>query len=92
MKSSTTLYATVEADHTIKVPADLPVGERVMVVRMPSVADITGDAARRAVCGDTRGDSAAIARAIADGFPRTTPTDEEIVALVKRARRVPRNP
>ena len=89
MKSSTTLYATVEADHTIRVPADLPVGERVIVVRMPSVADLTGDAARRARFAATR---AAIAQAIAEGFPRTAPTDDEIVALVERARRVPRNP
>ena len=79
MKSSTTLYATVEADHTIKVPADLPVGERVMVVRMPSVADFTGDAARRARFAATR---AAIAQAIDEGFPRTTATDEESVALI----------
>ena len=89
MKPPTTLFATVEADHTIKVPADLPVGERVMVVRMPSEADLTGDAARRARFAATR---AAIVRAIDEGFPRTVPTDEEIVALVKRARRAPRNP
>ena len=89
MNSSTTLYATVEADHTIRVPADLAVGERVMVVRMPSAVDLTGDAARRARFAATR---AAIAQAIAEGFPHTAPTDEEIVALVKRARRVPRNP
>ena len=67
MKPSTTLFATVEADHTIKVPADLPVGERVMVVRMPSASDLTGDAARRARFAATR---AAIAHAIDEGFPR----------------------
>ena len=88
MKPSTTLFATVEADHTIKVPADMPVGERVMVVRMPSVADFTGDAARRARFAATR---AAIVRAIDEGFPRTSPTDEEIVALVERARRASHN-
>lgn len=88
MRSSTTLYATVEADHTIKVPADLPVGERVMVVRMPSAVDLTGDVARRARFAATR---VAIVQAIAEGFPRTTATDEEIVALVKRARRAPGN-
>ena len=84
MKPSTTLFATIEADHTIRVPADLPVGERVMVVRLPSVVDLTGDAERRARFAATR---AAIAHAIDEGFPRTAPTDEEIVALVKRARR-----
>lgn len=86
MKPSTTLVATVEADHTIKVPADLPVGERVLVVRMSSLSELTKDATRRARFAATR---AALAHAIAEDFPSTAPTDEEIVALVKRARRAP---
>jgi hypothetical protein len=84
MKPSTTLFAVIEADHTIKVPGDLPVGERVMVVRMPSIAELTSDPARRARFAATR---TAIAHAIDEGYPSTPPTDEEIVALVKRARR-----
>lgn len=88
-KSPATIYATVEPDHTIKVPADLPVGARVMVVSVPSLVDMKDDVARRERFAATR---AAIARAMVEGFPKTIPTNEEIETLVKSARRSSPNP
>lgn len=83
-----THLAVVEADHTVKAPAHLRVGEQVLVVQMPSALELFADAARRSRFAATR-------QAIQDALHATsaTPTlsDKEIVALVKRARRAPKS-
>ncbi|MEM7132769.1 MAG: hypothetical protein AAF702_41080 [Chloroflexota bacterium] len=79
----TTWTATVEANHTVKVPADLSVGERVLIIKLPSLAELLTDPERRKRFAATR---AAISKAINGGFSPSAPSNEEIVALVKRAR------
>ncbi|MEZ4708756.1 MAG: hypothetical protein R3A44_16220 [Caldilineaceae bacterium] len=84
MTTMTTWTATVEANHTIRVPTELSVGERVLIAKMPSLATLLADPERRKRFAATR---AALRQAIDEGFPRHTPSNEEIVALVKRARK-----
>ncbi|RIK42037.1 MAG: hypothetical protein DCC55_10130 [Chloroflexi bacterium] len=87
MNGTMMVVGTVEADHTVKVPADLPVGEQVMIVRLPSIPALLRDPQRRARFAATR---AAIQQAIQAGFPKRTLSNDEIVALVKRARQATR--
>jgi hypothetical protein len=79
-----TLVATVEQDHTIRVPSYLPVGEQVLVVRMSSIDALLNDVDRRARFAATR---KAIQEAMQGEQPAAPPSNEEIVQLVKRARR-----
>lgn len=87
MSAGMMVVGTVEADHTVKVPADLPVGEQVMIVRLPSLPALLRDPQRRARFAATR---TAIQQAIQAGLPRATLSNAEIVALVKRARQATR--
>ena len=84
MSIATTLIATIEPDHTIKVPAHLPVGEQVLIVRMPSITALLSDDAPRARFAATR---KAVQNAIAAKSPGQTLSNDEIVRLVKKARR-----
>lgn len=84
MTSATTLLATVEPNHTIKVPSTLPVGEQVLIVRIPSIMALFNDEERRVRFAATR---EAIQHALDAQFPKQTVSDEEIVRLVKKARR-----
>ena len=84
MTTAVTLIATVESSHTIKVPIDLPVGERVLVMPIPSIAVLLNDTARRVRFAATR---KAIQAALTADSVRQFPSNEEIVSLVKRARK-----
>jgi len=84
MAAATALIATVEADHTIRLPSHLLVGEQVLVVRMPSISALLGDEERRARFAATR---KALQSAIQSPQVAQAPSNEEIVQLVKRARR-----
>jgi hypothetical protein len=78
------LIATIEPDHTIKVPKELPVGEKVVIVRIPSIHSLLQDPDRHERFAATR---AAIQNAIRLGYPSKEYSDEELVSLVKRARK-----
>ena len=84
MLVANTLIATIEPDHTIKLPAHLPIGEQVVVVRIPSIDALLNDASRRARFAATR---KAIYDAMQSKRAIEAPSNEEIVQLVKRARR-----
>ena len=79
-----TYVAVVEADHTVKAPSHLQVGEQVLVLRMPSAISLMADATRRRRFAATR---QAIQTALHSPSPASDISDEEIVKLVKRARR-----
>ncbi len=83
MLAASTLVATIEPDHTIKLPAYLSIGEQVLVVRIPSINALLNDASRRARFAATR---KAIQNALQDNHSSIAPSHEEIVQLVKRAR------
>jgi len=87
MNPTTTYFAVIEADHTIKAPSDLPVGERVMLVRVPSLGDLQHDPERLARFAATR---QALMLASEAGMPSPSLSDAEIVTLVKRARQANR--
>lgn len=84
MSAATTLVATIEPDHTIKLPSHLAVGEQVLIVPLPSIAALLNDAGRRARFAATR---KAVQVAMDSAQPAQTISNEEIVQLVKRARR-----
>lgn len=84
MVSASTLIATIEPDHTIKLPSYLSVGEQVLVVRISSIDALLNDAGRRVRFAATR---KAIREAMQSNQAAQTPSNEEIVQLVKRARR-----
>lgn len=84
MAVTNTLIATIEADHTIKLPSYLSVGEQVLVVRVPSINALLGDEERRTRFAATR---KAIQAAMENPPATQAPGDDEIVQLVKRARR-----
>ena len=83
MSAANTLVATIEPDHTIKLPAYLAVGEQVLVVPLPSIAALLTDVGRRARFAATR---KAVQAAMNSAQPVQTLSNEEIVQLVKRAR------
>jgi len=83
MVAANTLIATIEPDHTIKLPAYLSIGEQVLVVRIPSIDALFDDASRRARFAATR---KAIQEALQNKQTASVPSNEEIVQLVKRAR------
>ena len=84
MSVANTLIATIESDHTIKLPAYLAIGEKVLVVRFPSINALLNDDERRARFAATR---KAVQTAMQSFQASQAPSDEEIVQLVKRARR-----
>lgn len=77
-----TFIAVVEANHTVKAPPHLRVGEQVLMMRMPSATVLLQDAARRRRFAATR---QAIQMALDPSVSAADLSDEEIVALVKRA-------
>lgn len=83
MLAANTLVATIESDHTIKLPAYLAIGEQVLVVRISSIDALLHDATRRARFVATR---QAIQDALQNKQASVVPSNEEIVQLVKRAR------
>jgi hypothetical protein len=85
MLTASTLIATIEPDHTIKLPSHLPIGERVLVVRLSSIDALLNDSSRRARFAATR---KAIQAAMQNRQVAEVPTNAELVQLVKRARRV----
>lgn len=82
-----TLIATVEPNHTVKVPASLAVGEQVLIMPVPSIAALLNDAPRRARFAATR---KAIQEALAKNSVTVSLSNQEIVSLVKQARRATR--
>jgi hypothetical protein len=89
MNERTSWIATVEPDHTVKAPAELAVGEKIMLVRLPASDVPVDDPERRARFAATH---AAARKAIEAGDEQSILSNEEIVALVKRARRPPKDP
>jgi hypothetical protein len=89
MTERTSWIATVAPDHTVKAPAELAIGEKVMLVRLPASDMHVDDPARRARFAATR---AAARKAIDAGGDQATLSNEEIVALVKRARKASQDP
>ena len=83
MIAANTLIATIEPDHTIKLPAYLSIGEQVLIVRISSIDALLNDATRRARFVATR---KAIQAALQNKQAAVVPSNEEIVQLVKRAR------
>lgn len=83
MLAANTLVATIEPDHTIKLPAYLSIGEQVLVVRIPSITALLNDASRRARFAATR---KAVQDAMQGNQASSTLSNAEIVQLVKRAR------
>jgi len=84
MSATNTLVAIIEPDHTIKLPSYLAVGEQVLVMRISSIAALLNDAGRRARFAATR---KAVQEAMDSAQPAQTLSTEEIVQLVKHARR-----
>ncbi|GEM_PF-2043197 len=83
MLAANTLVATIESDHTIKLPAYLAIGEQVLVVRISSIDALFNDATRRDRFVATR---KAIQDVLQNKQAAIVPANEEIVQLVKLAR------
>lgn len=88
MSAANTLVATIESDHTIKLPSYLAVGEQVLVVPLPSIDALLNDTERRARFAATR---QAVQEAMDRARPSQPLSNEEIIQLVKRARRATKN-
>jgi hypothetical protein len=81
-----TYIATVRPDHIIVLPEEMPVGAQVMVILVPPKAvSVENDPARAARFAATL---AAIKAAMENPIPNP-PTDEELKALVEKARKTP---
>ena len=81
--TSPTFVSVVDPDRTVKAPPGVAIGAQVLVVPMPSMAELFHDAARRARFATTR---RAIREAMQAGTDAPTLSDEAIVDLVHRAR------
>lgn len=81
--SSPTFVSVVDPDRTVKAPPGVAIGAQVLVVPMPSMAELFHDAARRARFATTR-------RTIREAMQADTDapalSDEAVVSLVRRAR------
>ncbi len=75
--------AIVEPDHKVKAPSSIAIGATVLVMPMPSVAELFQDTTRRARFASTRRAIREAMQAEAEG---ESLTDEAIVSLVHRAR------
>ena len=77
-----TLIATIRPDHTVALPAEMPVGAKVMIIVMPDEAARSGEAARRERFARTLNAIRAAAQ-----MPQAQITDAELDALVDQARK-----
>ncbi len=77
-----TLIATIRPDHTVALPAEMPVGAKVMVIVMPDESAKMEETAR----GERFTRTLNAVRA-AMQMPQAQITDAEIVSLVDKARR-----
>lgn len=80
---SPTFVAVVDPDHMVKAPPGVAIGAQVLVVPIPSLAELLQDTARRARFATTR---RAIREAMHADAAVPTLSDEAIVSLVRRAR------
>ena len=87
MSSPPTFIAVVEPDRTVKAPPGLAIGAKVLVVPMPSIAELLQDTARRARFAATH---RAIRESMQSYADSQTLSDEAIVSLVRRARQASR--
>ncbi len=76
-----THIATIRPDHTVTLPAEMPVGAKVMIIVMPDEAARSGEDARRERFARTLN---AIRAAMQ--VPLAQVTDAEIESLVDKAR------
>lgn len=81
--SSPTFVSVVDPDRTVKVPPGVAIGAQVLVVPMPSMADLFHDAVQRARFATTR---RVIREALQAGTDAPILSDEAIVGLVHHAR------
>ncbi len=77
-----THIATIRPDHTVALPAEMPVGAKVMIIVMPDEAARSGEAARRERFARTLN---AVRAALQ--MPLAQVTDAEIESLVDKARK-----
>lgn len=80
----TSWVATVEPNHTVRVPAEVAAGEQVLIVRVPSLTALLSDPERRARFAATR---AAIDSDLRREASVENISSEQVVNLVKEARR-----
>ena len=81
-----TYVATVRPDHTIVLPAEMPVGATVMVIVVPSTPTaLENDPARAARFEATL----AAIKAAMENPTSSLPADEELKVLVDKARKAP---
>lgn len=80
----TTWIATIDKNHKINAPTDLTIGEKVMIVRLTIVSDLLADPERRARFAATR---SALKSAVERYDTTKEPSNEDIVKLVKQARK-----
>jgi hypothetical protein len=76
--------STVNADHAIQLPEDIPVGAKVAVFLLPEQESTVEQTARRARFERVM---MAVRAAIADNFSSPTISDAELKARIQRARR-----
>jgi hypothetical protein len=75
--------ATIRPDHTIQVPAEMPVGANVAVIVLPQPNLIPEDEARQARFARTL----AAVQAAMLAQPSASPSEPEVEQLIDRARR-----
>ena len=77
-----TLIATIRPDHTVTLPAEMPVGAKVMVIVMPDESAKMEETARRERFARTLNAIRAVMQ-----MPLAQVTDAEIESLVDKARK-----
>jgi len=86
LETTSAYITTVGSDHTIVLPAEMPVGATVAVIVVPTSTTSVDDAARRARFAETLS-------AIRAASARETPpaiSDDDLDALIEKARKAPR--
>jgi hypothetical protein len=78
--------ATIQPDHTISLPEEMPVGTRVMVIVVPSKVTLPEEDPARAA--RFKATFAALQAALTSPISGL-PSDEELKALVGKARKTP---
>ena len=86
LATTAAFISTVNADHTIRLPKEIPVGTKVAVVLMPVEEQTVELTERRARFEKVM---SAIRAAITDGFSAPAISDEELNARIKRASQLP---